>query len=105
MYNVGLDKFGKKAKQQPEEVANTPKKRKQSVITTEARTVICDKKKNWENQIKGLTFSWVKEEYQRKAKYYNMDRQRRKRSKQEQDLQPTYSNLHQNFRQWIVRNV
>lgn len=44
MYNVGLEKFGKKEKQQPEEVAKKPKKRRQSVITTEARTVICDKK-------------------------------------------------------------
>lgn len=104
MYNVGLDKFGKKAKQQPEEVAKKPYKEKTKCDYHWGKD--CNMwQKNWENQIKGLTFSWVKEEYQRKAKYYNMDRQRRKRSKQEQDLQPTYSNLHQNFRQWIVRNV
>lgn len=104
MYNVGLDKFGKKEKQQPEEVAKKTLKKKTK----------CDYhwgmdcymwQQFWENQIKGLTFSWVKEEYQRKAKDYNMDKKRRKRSKQEQDLQPTYSNLHQDFRQWIVRNV
>lgn len=45
MYNVGLDKFGKKEKKITRGTGKKPlKKRRQSVITTEARTVICDKK-------------------------------------------------------------
>lgn len=31
MYNVGLDKFGKKEKQQPEEVAKKPLKKEDKV--------------------------------------------------------------------------
>lgn len=45
MYKVGLDKFGKKEKKITRGTGKKPlKKRRQSVITTEARTVICDKK-------------------------------------------------------------
>lgn len=113
MYNVGLDKFGKKEKQQPEEVAK---------ITLKKKTK-CDYhwgmdcymwQKFWENQIKGLTFSWVKEEYQRKAKDYNMDKKKdgkeASKSKIYSQRIPIYikilgSELSETFRPWTRENI